>query len=129
MIGLRSSDRTLVLGNPALQPWLPPIFEKHPDFLASARRSADLRSFIEMDARFEKIIVGREVSLNKEDVLIAGALHAQLVVFPQDEAAAWQFKQYFEFYYPEGTLREFDSTFGRIITAEAYGFSWRLFNA
>ncbi len=127
VIGLRSSDRVLVVGNPAFLPWLVQVFDQRPQNLVAVRRVSDIEALLHAGEHFDRVILAREASYSHDHVLRAGAFGAQLVVFPQDDG--WQVEQSVEFYYPMARTWKFDSTFGTIIVAEPHGSSWRFFNA
>lgn len=129
VLGLKSTDAVLVIGNPAFLPWL--TYE-HGD-VYDARRAADAEKLIRDGTRFDRVIIGRETQFSNDHILRAGALIERarhgtglLVYFPKDEGEAWQFKESVEFYYPGARTWEHKSSFGDIITAEPIGASWRL---
>jgi len=125
--GLRSSERVLVIGNPAFLPWLTTLFEKHPDNLVAVRKISEIEALLHEGAHFDRVLLTRETTYSHDHVLRAGAFGAQLICFPADDG--WSIEQSVQFYYPDANFRKFDSTFGIVIIAEPYGFSWRLFNA
>jgi hypothetical protein len=122
--GVKSSDRVLVVGNPAFLPWLGLIFEKHPGNLVAVRRISEIEALLKAGEKFDKIILARETAYSHDHLLRAGAFHAQLIYFPQDDG--WQFEQSMEFYYPTSRMWKFDSTFGTVVIAEPEGASWRI---
>jgi hypothetical protein len=124
VIGLKSSDRVLVVGNAAFLPWLPPVFDKSEHNLVSVRKVSEIETLLHEGQHFDKIILARETAYSHDHVLRAGAFGAQLVYFPQDDG--WQFEQSVEFYYPGVRTWKFDSTFGQVIIAEPHGASWRV---
>lgn len=127
-LGIKSSDRVLVVGNAAFLPWLPPIFENiHEDNLVSARKVSEIEALLHEGHHFDKIILARETTYSHDHVLRAGAFKAQLIYFPQDDG--WQFEQSVEFYYPGARTWKFDTTFGPAIIAEPHGASWRMLYA
>jgi len=125
--GLRSSERVLVIGNPAFLPWLTTLFEKHPDNLISVRKISEIEALLHEGAHFDRVILTRETTYSHDHILRAGAFGAQLICFPADDG--WSIEQSVQFYYPDAMGWEFDSTFGKIIINQPYGFSWRMFNA
>lgn len=126
VVGLRSSDQVLVIGNPAMMPWIGPIFENREDNLLSARRPTELEALLRDGRRFDKMILSRETQFSHDHLLRAAAFGAQLVFFPQSEGAAWQVEQSLDFYYPGARMWKLDSTFGPVLVAEPQGCSWRM---
>jgi len=122
--GVKSSDRVLVVGNPAFLPWLPPVFDAQPGNLVAVRRMSEIEALLRTGQRFDKVILARETTYSHDHVLRAGAFGAQLIYFPQDDG--WQFEQSVEFYYPGARVWKLDSTFGQVIIAEPHGASWRV---
>lgn len=129
MIGLKSSDHVLVIGNPAFLTWLPPVFERYPEHLKSARKHSQIDAIVRSGEQFDKLILTRETAYTHEHTLYAGALRAQLVVFPRSEGDAFHVEQSVEFYYPGARIWKLDSTFGPVLVAEPYGASWRIVHA
>ena len=127
VIGLRSSDHIVVVGNPAFLPWLPSIFAHNPGGLTSVRKASELEALLRSGRQFDRMILNRETDYSHDYALLAGAARLQLVAFPRDDG--WSIEQSIEFYYPDCRRWSFDSTFGRITVAEPAGFSWRFFDA
>lgn len=125
--GLKSSDRILVIGNPAFLPWLTTLFEKHQENLYAVRKISEVEAMLHDGLHFDRIILTRETAYSHDHILRAGAFGAQLICFPTDDG--WTIEQSVQFYYPDAQFRKFDSTFGTIVIAEPHGFSWRMFNA
>lgn len=127
VIGLRSCDRVLVLGNAAFLPWLTLFFDQHPDNLVSAKRPAEVESLIRAGEKFDLVVLPRDAAWSHDHLLRAAALGAKLVCFPQGDG--WQIEQSVEFYYPTARSWSFDSTFGPVLIAEPQGSSWRFIGA
>ena len=124
VLGLRSNEVVLVVGNSAFLPWLTSFFQDKDGHLLSAKRSSEVEQHMRDGHHFDKVILAKETQYTHDHLLRAAALRAQLVYFPQDDG--WQFEQSVQFYYPEATVRRFDSTFGSVMTADVYGASWRV---
>jgi hypothetical protein len=124
VLGIKSSDKVLVIGNAAFLPWLAPIFEQYEHNLVSAKRNSELEYLLHENEHFDKVILARETPFSNDHVLRAAAFKAQLIYFPQDDG--WQFEQSVEFYYPGVRVWKFDTTFGPAVMAEPYGASWRI---
>ena len=127
VIGIKSSDRVLVVGNPAFLPWLTVVFEKYPDNLVAVRKVSEIETLMHENQHFDKVILTRETTYSHDHLLRAGAFGAQLICFPTDDG--WTTEQSIEFYYPEVRTWKFDSTFGPIVIAEPHGASWRVIHA
>ncbi len=127
VLGLRSSDRVLVVGNPAFLTWLTQVFVERPDNLISVRRTAEVEALLKEGRGFDRVVLSRETPYSHDHVLRAGAMHAQLVCFPADDG--WSVEQSVEFYYPDARMWKLDSTFGTIVVAEPHGASWRMLYA
>lgn len=125
VIGVRGSDRVLVVGNPAFMPWLCELFNntRMGGSVTSVRKAADLTKLVASGKKFDRVIVSRESSYSHEHLLSAGAMCAQLTVLPQDDG--WEFRQSAEFYYPTARVLSFETTHGTVMTAEPEGSSWR----
>lgn len=124
VLGLRKNEIVLVIGNPAFLPWLTVFFSEAPHHLVAVKRPSEIEQLMRDGHHFDKIILAKETQYSHDHLLRAAALRGQLVYFPQDDG--WQFEQSVEFYYPEANVRKFESTFGPIMTADAYGASWRI---
>ena len=122
VLGLRSSDRVLVVGNPAFLPWLTQLYSNNTDFV-TVRKIAEIETLLKSGKRFDRVVLTRETSYSHDHVLRAGAFHAQLICFPTDDG--WTIERSIEFYYPTARMWKFDSMFGMIVVAEPQGSSWR----
>jgi hypothetical protein len=123
--GVKSSDRVLVTGNPALIPWLGLIFEQYPNNLQSARKASDIEARMLAGEIFDKVILPREATYSHDHLLRAGVFGAQLIMFPKDEGEVYALEQSFQFYYPTSRRWVLDSTYGTIFIMEPQGSSWR----
>ena len=126
-IGLRSSDRVLVIGNPAFMPWLTQVFVADPDNLVSVRKASEIEALLHGGAHFDRVIIARETAYSHDHLLRAGAFHTQLICFPTDDG--WSIDQSIEFYYPTARRWRFETTFGPAVVAEPAGASWRMLYA
>jgi hypothetical protein len=123
-LGLRSSERALVVGNPAFLPWIGTLYEHRPENLEAARKPNDIATLVRDGQEFRWMVLAREVPYSHDHVLLAAALAAELVCFPSDDG--WQMEQSIEFYYPDAPIWRFDTTFGIAVAAAPRGPSWRV---
>ena len=123
-LGLRNSDRVLVIGNPAFIPWLTQLFASNPDALVSAKRPSEIEALLHEGAVFDRVIIPRETVYSHDHLLRAGALRAQLICFPSDDG--WSVEQSADFYYPTARRWRFETTFGTAVVVEPAGASWRM---
>jgi hypothetical protein len=128
VIGLKSHDEVLVIGNPAWMPWL---FQVAHD-ISSVKKLSELEQLVREGEEFDKIVVARETSMNHEFFAFAGPLLKRgenesglFVVFPPDDG--WNADEGMNFYYPEARTWKIDTTFGRAFIAEPLGTSWRFY--
>lgn len=126
-LGLRSSERVLVVGIPAFLPWLTELYAARPENLVGARKPSEIEAFLKEGQHFDRVILTKETAYSHDHLLRAGAMHAQLVFFPSDDG--WQADRSVEFYYPEARSWKFDTTFGPVAVVEPHGPSWRLLYA
>lgn len=124
VLGLRRNESVLVIGNPAFLPWLTTFFSEAPDQLLAVKKTSELEALLKERRVFDRVILSRETSYTHDYLLRSAAHKAQLVVFPKDDG--WQIEQAIQFYYPEANIRKFESTFGPIMTTDAFGASWRI---
>jgi len=129
VIGLRSCDEVLVVGNPAFMPWL---FSVAHD-ITSVKKLSDLEMLVREEEEFDKIIIARETAFVHEMVSFAGPLLKRqpgesgiLVAFQPDDG--WTLNEAVGFYFPEARTWEIDTTFGRAFIAEPLGTSWRFYS-
>lgn len=124
VLGLRTNEVVLVIGNPTFLPWLTTFFSEHPDNVVAARKPSEVEQLMREGHQFDRVILAKETQYSHDHLLRAAALRGQLVYFPQSDG--WDFEQSVNFYYPEANIRKFDSMFGTIMTADAKGASWRI---
>jgi hypothetical protein len=128
VIGLKGHEAVLVIGNSAFNPWLTEHDGK--DLIFSAPRPREAEKFLRDGAKFEKVVIGREVSYSNDNILRAAALltpgDGLLAFFPGDESDEWQFKRALEFYYPTAQVWEAETTYGRVVMSNPFGASWRI---
>lgn len=124
VLGLRSDQNVLVVGNAAFMHWLTSENER----ITSSRKLGELAQFaVEHD--YDLVIIGRETEFSRDHLSVAEqALRNRgglLAYFPRSEAEAWAFQQQVEFYHPEAQVWDLDTTFGRVIFTNLSGRSWR----
>ena len=129
VIGLKSTDEVLVIGNAAFMPWLTEICRD----VSSVKKVGELQALVNEGEQFNKVIISREVSFTAEMIPYCGPLlkHDEaesgfLVVFAPDDG--WSIEQAVEFYYPEARTWQYDTMFGHVFIAETHGVSWRFAN-
>ena len=127
VIGLKSNEDVLVVGNAAFMPWLNEICSD----VTSARKSNDLLQLVKEQEQFSKVIFARETNVVNEMIPLAAALlkndefeKGTMIFIPNSDG--WAEKNVVDFYFPEAIIREFDSSFGQIIAVEAPPTSWRI---
>ena len=130
MLGFKSADRVLVIGNPGFMPWLTSSCAD----ITSVKRTTELKALVLEGKKFDRIVVARESQFEHEMAAYAGPLLAvgeneggALVVFHKEDG--WQAREAVRFYYPEARSWEFDTTYGRALMAEVRGVSWRYYDA
>jgi hypothetical protein len=127
VLGLENHEHVVVLGNPAFMSWI----SSAAGHVTSVRRLAELERLRTSGFQFHRVIAGREFDMGREFIVASAAVLKRgglLAFFPKDDSSAWNFKNAFEFYYPNCVLREHDSLDGRIIECEPVGTSWRFYN-
>ena len=126
VIGLKSTDEVLVIGNPAFMPWLVEVCMD----VSSVRKPNELVALVREGEKFDKVVLPRESTFSNDLLPLAAALlkngdmeHGLFVSFPSDDG--WSTEQAADFYFPEARRWFIDSTFGNIFLAELIGSSWR----
>ena len=122
VIGLRSSDQVLVVGNGAFMPW---IAETCNDVM-SLSKHGELKLAATDMVQFDKVIIARETPFSAELIPLAAKLvRAGGLLCAFTTGDGWEFDRAVDFYYPETSVITSDSLFGSVKITNARGLSWR----
>ena len=126
VVGLKSTDSVLVIGNAAFMPWLTEVARD----IMSVRKPSELVQLIKEGDKFDKIILPKEAAFSNDLIPLISSLldneegyQGLFVAFPPNDG--WNIGQAMDFYFPNARQWWLSTTFGDVFISDPHGYSWR----